>query len=142
MTRIVLDTNVLASGFSSDASTARTLLDRWQDEEYELVVSEHLLAELARTFEDTYYRVRVSSQQAERVFTLLRADALMAALSTPVVGVATHAEDDDVLATALNGEAAILCTRDKQLLRLRTYENIAILRPGELLALLETGSLT
>jgi putative PIN family toxin of toxin-antitoxin system len=142
VTRVVLDTNVLASGFATDASTTKSLIDRWQSGEFVLVISEHLLAELARTFEDSYYRGRMSAPRVERAFRLLRVDGHMVERTRSVLGVASHAEDDDVLATALSGGAAVLCTRDTQLLRLRTYENIAILRPGELLSLLESGSLT
>lgn len=55
-----------------------------------------------------------------------------------VRGVATHPEDDIVLSTALSGQATILCTRDKQLLKLGSHQQIAILSPGEFLAFLET----
>ena len=72
----------------------------------------------------------------------LREDATLTELTTPVVGVATHPEDDLVLSTALSGNASILCTRDKQLLRLHDYQTISILSPGELLALLEREALT
>ena len=113
------------------------MIESWEDNDYELVISEHLLAELRRAFDDPYYRTRVSSQQAERILALLRAQALVTAPFVPVVGVATHPEYDLVLATALSGGASVLCTRDKQLLRLRTYATVAILSPGELLALLE-----
>jgi predicted nucleic acid-binding protein len=53
-------------------------------------------------------------------------------LTAQVRGVATPPEDDAVLATALSGQAVILCTRDKQLLRLHSYRSVAILSPGEL----------
>jgi predicted nucleic acid-binding protein len=35
-------------------------------------------------------------------------------------GVATHPEDDAVLATALSGQSTALCAQDKQLLKLPT----------------------
>jgi predicted nucleic acid-binding protein len=72
----------------------------------------------------------------------LREDAKLTDLSTPVIGVATHPEGDLVLSTALSGEASFLCTRDKQLLRLRQHQIVSILGPGELLALLEREALT
>ncbi len=141
MTRIVLDTNVLAPGLTSVGSASSRLIEYWQASAYELVISEHLLDELTRAFEDRYYRSRVSSQQAERTLTLLRQKATMIELTTPVVGVATHPEDDAVLATALSGQASILCTRDKQLLKLRAYQTVAILSPGEVLARLGNEAL-
>jgi predicted nucleic acid-binding protein len=63
-------------------------------------------------------------------------------LTVDVRGVATHAEDDLVLSTALSGQEEILCTRDKQLLKLRFYQSVAIRSPGELVEQLELGPLT
>ena len=50
MTRVVLDTNVLAPGFTSGFGASAQLLDLWKGGVFELVVSEHLLAELERAF--------------------------------------------------------------------------------------------
>jgi predicted nucleic acid-binding protein len=77
----------------------------------------------------------------DRILALLRAQALLTAQFVPVVGVATHAEDDLVVSTALSGDASVLCTRDKQLLRLGQYQTVSILSPSELLALLEAEAL-
>lgn len=137
MRRVTLDANVLAPGFTSVHGASRRLIERWEADDYELVISEHLLAELRRAFDDPYYRTRVSSQQVDRILALLHAQALQTAQFVPVVGVATHPEDDLILSTALSGGASVLCTRDKQLLRLREHQTVAILSPGELLALLE-----
>ena len=56
-------------------------------------------------------------------------------------GVATHPEDGLVLSTAMSGDGSILRTRDKQLLKLRSYYSVAILSPGESQALLESEEL-
>ena len=134
---------VLASGFTSDAGASARLVRQWQDRRFILVMSEHTLAEIRRTLEqDRYFAPRTSAQQAAAIMASLREDATLTDLSTPVTGVAAHAEDDLILSTALSGDASILCTRDKQLLRLGAYQSVALLSPGELLALLEAGSLT
>ena len=135
--RVVLDTNVLAPGFTSGGSASSRLVDHWRAGAYALVVSEHVLAELARTFEDPYYRARVSPQQAERTLKLLRENAIVTELTSPVVGIATQPKDDLVLSSALSSQASVLCTRDKQLLKLGSNQSIAILSPGELIARLE-----
>lgn len=51
-------------------------------------------------------------------------------------GVATHPEDDLVLATALSGSAEVLVTGDKQLIRLGRIEQVAIMSPREFLTML------
>jgi putative PIN family toxin of toxin-antitoxin system len=139
MTVVVLDTNVLAPGFVGTTSVAVRLIDRWRAGGYELVVSEHLLGELARTYTDPYYRARVSTDQAARILTLLRTEAHLTPLIVPVSGVATQPKDDLVLATALSAGATYLATRDRQLLKLETYRGLQIVPPGRLLTLLESA---
>jgi len=137
VTRVVLDTNVLAPGFTSVGSASSRLVDRWQMGAYELVAAEHILAKLGGAFLDPYYRTRVSPGQAERTLKLLREKSIVTELTIPVVGVATQPKDDLGLSTALSGQATILCTRDRQLLKLRAYQSVVILSPGELMARLE-----
>jgi putative PIN family toxin of toxin-antitoxin system len=135
--RVTLDANVLAPGFTSHGSASARLIDLWRTGAFELVLSEHILSELARTLADPYFATRLPREDAAAILALLRTNATVTELTTQVRGVATHPEDDVVLATALSGQAAILCTRDKQLLRLRSYQHVAILSPGELVARFE-----
>jgi predicted nucleic acid-binding protein len=67
---------------------------------------------------------------------MLATDATLVALTVTVTGVASHPEDDLVLATAVSGGAGYLVTGDRQLLRLANYEGIIILTPRDFLATL------
>jgi putative PIN family toxin of toxin-antitoxin system len=127
--RAVLDTNVLASGFASDRGTPGQLLLAWTYGGFELIVSTHILTELTRTFAAPYFRERLSSQQIAANLALLRDEATSAPIITQVHGIATHPEDDLVLATAVSGQAEYLVTGDRQLLHLGTYQGVAILSP-------------
>lgn len=98
-----------------------------------LVASVHVLEELERTLKDPYFAARVSPSEAEEAIWQLTAYASVVEPTVDVQGVATHPEDDKVLATALSGGASVLCTRDKQLLKLRAFRGIEILSPGEFL---------
>jgi uncharacterized protein len=134
--RAVLDANVLAPAFTNPTATAGRLIALWQAGGFELVVSEHVIAELRRTYADPYYASRVTSQQVEAAIDLLRTEAIVTPLSIPVSGVASHPEDDLVLATGLSASADFLGTRDKQLLKLGNYLGLRIVSPGELLPIL------
>lgn len=104
MRRIVLDTMVLASSFTSDAGASGLLVQQWRSGEYGLLISEHILDELARTLgQDRYFSARTTSSEVSAILALLRAEAIVTPLSMPVVGVATQPKDDLVLSTALNG---------------------------------------
>jgi putative PIN family toxin of toxin-antitoxin system len=142
MVSIVLDANVLAPGFLNRASVSGQLITAWSDEVYELVISEHLLGELTRTYSDPYFRRRVEPREVEQITALLRRRATLTELTVPVTGVATQPKDDLVLSTALSGGASLLATRDRQLLKLRAYQTVRILHPGELVNYLSVSRST
>lgn len=139
MIRATLDTNVLASGFNRQAGASGQIIARWRARQFELVISRHVLRELARTLTDPYFAARPGPDESWAIFMELSSVAFVVEPTVDVRGVATHPEDDIVLSTALSGQATILCTRDKQLLKLRSHQQMAILSPGEFLAFLEAA---
>jgi putative PIN family toxin of toxin-antitoxin system len=134
----VLDTNVLASGFlrRNPASTVVQIVDAWRAFRYRLVVSEHILGELARTFQDPYFRRFLRDAEIVAALALLRRQATIATATTVVVGIASHPEDDLVLATAVSAMADYLVTGDRQLRGLGVYRGVAILSPRAFLDVL------
>jgi putative PIN family toxin of toxin-antitoxin system len=134
----VLDTNVLASGLTIGGSVPDRLIRLAQAGVFEIVLAEPIMTELARTLEKPYFRKRWSADQVVAALDLLRQTATMTPLTAPVQGVATHPEDDLVLATARSGKAAFLVTVDAKLQRLGSYETITILSPRAFLDLLLT----
>jgi len=138
MSTAVRDANVLASGFvrRHPLSPPVQLVDAWQAGRYTRIVSAHILGELARTFADPSFRRRMTPQQVARAVALLRRQATWTGLTVQVQGVATHPEDDLVLATAVSAPADYLVTGDTQLQRLGSYQGVRILSPRAFLAVL------
>jgi putative PIN family toxin of toxin-antitoxin system len=60
MTKVVVDTNVLASGFLNPSIIVAQLLRLWRLGGFELVTSEHILAELEHTLQTPYFRRRLT----------------------------------------------------------------------------------
>jgi len=58
----------------------------------------------------------------------------MTPLTVEVTGVATHPEDDLILATAVAGEASYLVTGDRKLRAVGAFQGVTILSPREFLA--------
>jgi putative PIN family toxin of toxin-antitoxin system len=135
--RVVLDANVLAPAFINPNAAAGRLVTAWQRDAFELIVSEPLLAELIRTYQDSYYAQRVSSELVDAAITLLRRRAILIDLTALVEGVATHPEDDLLLSAVSSGAADYLATRDRQLLKLGNYQGARILHPADLADRLE-----
>ncbi|MCL4352998.1 putative toxin-antitoxin system toxin component, PIN family [Patescibacteria group bacterium] len=139
MITAVLDTNVLASGVAGlllAGSVPGALLRRWHGRAYQLIVSEHLLAELTRTLTQPYFAKRLTPEDQTAALRLFRRQALLTPLTIPVQGIATHPEDDLILATALSGHAEYLVTGDRNLQDLKEYQGVRILSPRQFLDLL------
>lgn len=134
----VLDANVLASGFvrANSAAPPVQLIDAWSRGAFTLIVSELLLDETERTLEKPYFAQRLTRAQRAKVITLLRREAVVTPLTIDITGVATHPEDDLVLAAAISAGAAYLVTGDRQLQALGSYSDVRIVSPRQFLQIL------
>ena len=139
MTRATFDANVLASGtvgILRSTSTPGELVRRWWAGEFELVISTHLQGEVERTLLKPYFRRQTPVAVRDRLLAALRGLARLVPLTTWVQGVASHPEDDLVLATAVGARVDYLVTGDKQLQRLGSYQGVVILSPRAFLEVL------
>ncbi len=140
MSRAVLDTNVLVSGiagFVNPRSIPGELLRQWRRGAFDLVLSDHIVSELERTLLTPYFQKHVKPEQMERVHTLLSRYAIRTSLKVKVEGIATHPEDDLILATALSAKATYLVTGDSKLRAQKRYKSVEILTPRAFLAILQ-----
>ena len=140
MIRAVLDTNVLASGFVEFATAERAparLLRLWREQRFALVVSAEILTELLNTFADPYFRRQLTPEQIHAAQLLLQEEAIWTPLTAHISGVATHPEDDQILAAAVSAQAEYLVTGDKKLQQLGTYQGVRMISPRAFLDLLE-----
>ncbi|MGH2561939.1 MAG: putative toxin-antitoxin system toxin component, PIN family [Thermomicrobiales bacterium] len=140
MNRAVFDANVFASGFAAirtSSSTPGELVRQWRVRRFALVLSDQVLEETRRTPRKPYFQQHLTAAQAASAVQLLRVKAERVLITVVIEGVATHPEDDLVLATAVAAKARYLVTGDKKLQRLRRYRGVTILSPREFLTLLD-----
>jgi predicted nucleic acid-binding protein len=90
-----------------------------------------------RTLRTPYFARRLGASEIEAVFSDLRVDALIQPLSIHVIGVATHRQDDMILATAVSAGAPFLVTGDKPLLARGSYQGTRLLTPRPFLTVLD-----
>ncbi len=136
--RVTADANLLASGalrMRPDAAPVR-FIDTWHTRHFTLILSDHLLDEVDHTLANRYFMQRLIAADRDAFRHLLRRQAVITPITVPVVGVATHPEDDLTLATAVSGQAHFLVTGDHKLLELKTYQGVIIVSVHAFLALL------
>lgn len=145
--RVVLDTNVLARSAYSLAGPAAGVLERLSKPGHTLVASPFLLEELGRVLR--YPRLQRLHGLTDIEINRFVADVAAACLlvepaSSMAKGVvASDPDDDPIVATAITGNADVLCTLDKHLHQPEVVEycmnyGIRVMRDVELLALLRS----
>jgi len=115
--RAVLDPNILIAALLSPTGAPGQLVGRWLAGEFELVVSEALLAELERALAYPKLRRRVSAEEAAELVALLREGAILA--PDPVNPPCRSSDPgDDYLLALAESERAVLISGDHHLLAL------------------------
>lgn len=115
--RAVLDTNVLISALISQLGASATLVLRWLDGEFDLVVSERLLAELSRALAHPKLQARIGPADASAFIQLLRATSTVAA-DPGIAPPRSRDQGDEYLVALAESAAAILVSGDLDLLAL------------------------
>lgn len=117
------------------AGAPAQLLSQWRDGEFELVVSEHLLTELARVLGTRKLQARVSRSDAAEFIALLRERAVLSP-DPESAGERSADPADDYLLALAKAERAVLVSGDQHLLGLA--EKFPIFTPRAFLETLET----
>lgn len=141
--RVVLDTNVIISATLIRGGNEDQILRAWQRGSFELVLSPAILEELGRAL--FYEKLRQFRWMTEKeVSELLQT---LAASSVVVSGRAKakasrDPDDDKFLAAATEAEARFVVTGDRDLLDLKSYQGVRILRPARFLTIIRRVSAT
>ena len=129
MLSAVLDTNVLASGSLTNSTIPRQILSLWQKGYFKLYISNFIIKELKEVFDKPFFNRLITAQDIEDFTELLDTDAIMVDLKIQVKKIATHPEDDSILATAVNAKADYLVTGDRHLQDVKQYKSVKIVSP-------------
>jgi putative PIN family toxin of toxin-antitoxin system len=139
MMRVVLDANVLVSAILSPRGTPAQILNAWRAEQFNLVISQAILAELDRVFRypKIAKRHRWSEEQLQAFLDGLAHVAIRTPGTLTLVVITEDPPDDRYLECAVEGEASYIVSGDQLLLRLGAYQGIPILTPRAFLEVLQ-----
>lgn len=138
MIAAVLDANLIVSGMLVLGGIPNRILAAFANV-FQCVSSSVVVTEVLRALNRDRIRRKYSVDPAEveRLRIFLESRPVSVAITARVHGVATHPEDDLILATAVSGQADFLVTGDRHLLALGSYQRVQIVTPRDFLAILE-----
>jgi uncharacterized protein len=138
--RIVIDTNVLLSGFLW-GGTPHALIEQVRGNAVEMVISAALLEEFSRVIARPKFVaiLQRTTRTPERILAELRTLADIVIAPPLLQPVCRDPKDDIVLACALAAKASLLVSGDDDLLTLKAFEDIRIVTPGQAIRIVEAA---
>jgi hypothetical protein len=141
--RVVLDANVFVSALMNRQGSPRRILVGWEEDQFDVLVSEPIIAELGRVlrYPRIVRRHRQSEAAIEHFLGMLASQAVMVATTAQLHVVQNDESDNRYLECAVAGDAEYLVSGDRDLLDLGEFQGVVILPPAAFVALLESGRL-
>lgn len=137
MIRIVLDTNVIISGFLWEGKPYQ-LLDLIDSGKIELVLSIEILEEIERVLENEKLAPIIDNAGLS-VKMLMNKVCSMAHIINPKIElklIESDPDDNKFIECALDGKADYIVSGDKHLLEIKEFEGIKIIKPKEFLEII------
>lgn len=136
--RAVLDTNVVLSGLLWHGAP-HALIERVREGTLTFISSPALLAELAEAIARPKFNTILTRSNTSRERSLAEVRELTEVIAPPPLAepVCRDPDDDAVLALAVAAKADFIVSGDDDLLSLKSFQGIAIVKPAEALRRIE-----
>lgn len=134
--RVVLDANVLISALISSRGAPARVLELWEHDRFNLVVSPPILEELERVIHYPRIRQRYNMPDADitQYLQLIRSGAIVVQPSVEITVIDRDPSDNRYLECAVEGSASYVVSDDRHLLDLEEFDGIVILAPAAFVA--------
>ena len=131
MIRVVIDTNVLISGFFFGGIPGR-LIQLWKNKRILPLVSKEILGEYIKVL--AYPKFKLSEEEINYILyqEILPFFEVIPVKQRPVI-IKEDPSDDKFIRCAQSGKAKVIISGDQHLLSLTTYKEIQILSPSQFL---------
>lgn len=134
--RVVIDTSVFVSYLISTRGTGAWLLMLWGEDRFDIILTPQLHQELLDVLSRPEIAKRVQEQRKLALFRRLRDDAQWMQGKINANGFLPDPGDDILMAAALEAEAELITTKDKDLLNLGSCKGVRIIHPDQFISLI------
>jgi putative PIN family toxin of toxin-antitoxin system len=124
--RVVLDTNVVIAAFATRGLSSEIF--EVCISEHTIIISEFILFEIKEKLSE---KIHIPQHTAQNIITYIRDISEVVEPEELYEPICRDRDDDMIIATALAGKAQFIITGDKDLLVLKSYEDIRMLTPRE-----------
>lgn len=133
MYRAVVDTNLIVSGTATSSTIPYQLLEAWREKKYVLVTSPAIIGEVSEVLRRPEKNFSITNQEIEAVIETLETEAFATAGTLTVDVVKNDPDDNKFIACAIEGSATHIISGDKDLLSIREYKSIRMVKARDFL---------
>ena len=136
MKKVVLDTNVLASGLIKKDGPPGKILKAWRKGLFSLVISPNIIEEINRVLREKEFSKRgITDDDVKSLSFALLLNAIVVIPTVKIEVIKEDPEDNKFLECALAGKADYIVSGDKRHLQsLKKFQGIPILSPAKFLS--------
>ncbi len=136
--RVVLDVNVLVSAVISARGSPARMVELWEEERFDVLISPEIIGELGRVirYPKIQEKYHLPEQYVEQFIGLISYQAIVVNPIRKITQIKSDPTDNIYLECAIAGRAAYIISGDKHLLGLVEYQGIPIISPAEFLVVL------
>lgn len=128
--KVVIDTNILVSILKGSRGLS-SIYTAFKLGRFKLVISTGVLEELAAVLYRP--RLQIDPTDIEELFRLIKMKAIRVKLGTQFIKACRDLKDNFILELAIESKADFIVTGDKDLLTLKSFRGIPIVKPREFL---------
>ncbi|MBS3159544.1 putative toxin-antitoxin system toxin component, PIN family [Candidatus Woesearchaeota archaeon] len=133
--RVILDTNVFVSGIFWEGNFCSQIIDKWKNKKFELVSTMDILEEFVETLKN--FKIQMPDKMIEEWKNLIIENSVIIKQKIKLNAIKDDPNDNKFLEAGISGNADLIISQDKHLLKLKEYQGIRIVNPEEALLLIK-----
>ena len=133
--RVILDTNVFVSGIFWEGNFCSQIIDKWKNKKFELVSTMDILEEFVETLKN--FKIQMPDKMIEEWKNLIIENSVIIKQKIKLNAIKDDPNDNKFLEAGISGNADLIISQDKHLLKLKEYQGIKIVSPEEALLLIK-----
>lgn len=139
--RVVLDANIYISALISTLGNPRIITKRWEQRDFEVLITEDIINEVARVIRYPHItkRHKKGEKKIRSYLKLLSTQATLVEVNETLDIIKYDETDNRYLECAVAGKADYIVSGDNHLLSIGEYKGIIILSPAAFVALLDAA---
>jgi putative PIN family toxin of toxin-antitoxin system len=139
--RVVLDANIYISALISTLGNPRIITKRWEQRDFEVLITEDIINEVARVIRYPHITKRHNKgeKKIRSYLKLLSTQATLVEVNETLDIIKYDETDNRYLECAVAGKADYIVSGDNHLLSIGEYKGIIILSPAAFVALLDAA---